>query len=93
MARETVEELGSAGAVVNESAISGLALGAEGDFGGRNVNNVLAALEGDDEDVKGEGEGEDGRPQRLSKGAGASSGSERDTPQGALSQVRQIGLE
>jgi hypothetical protein len=79
VAPEAAEELGSAGAAVNESAISSLALGAEEDFGGRNVNNVLAALEGDDEDVEGECEGEDGRTQRLSKGAGASSGSERGT--------------
>ena len=80
------------GAAVNESAISSLALGAE-DFGGRNIDNanananvdVLAGLEsgeleggedveGDDVDVDA-----DGRTQRLSKGAGASSGSERGT--------------
>jgi hypothetical protein len=93
-AAPTAEELGSvdAGAAVNESAISSLALGAEEDFGGRNANanvnvnvnvNVLAGLEleGDGEDVEGDDvdADADGRTQRLSKGAGASSGSERGT--------------
>ena len=83
-AAPTAEELGSAGAAVNESAISSLALGAEEDFGGRNVN-VLVALEGEGEDVEGDDVDVDadadldGRTQRLSKGAGASSGSERGT--------------
>ncbi|KAF8266497.1 hypothetical protein EI94DRAFT_1701680 [Lactarius quietus] len=73
------EELGSAGTALNESAILSLALVAEEDFGGRNVNLLLAAPEGDVEDVELGGEDvdadADGRTQRLSKGAGASSNS------------------
>ncbi|KAH9063558.1 hypothetical protein EDB87DRAFT_1575346 [Lactarius vividus] len=77
---ESADEVLGGGAGVNESAISSLALGAEEDFGGRNASaNVLAGLEqeGDGEDV--EGDDADGRTQRLSKGAGASSSSERGT--------------
>jgi len=81
---ESADEVLGAGAAVNESAISSLALGAEEDFGGRNANasvDVLAGLEGEGEDVEGEDvdADADGRTQRLSKGAGASSGSERGT--------------
>ncbi|KAH9010723.1 hypothetical protein EDB85DRAFT_2148702 [Lactarius pseudohatsudake] len=79
MGKAEAEELDSAdevlrgGAGVNESAISGLALGAEEDIGGRNAStNVLAGLEQ-------EGADGDERTQRLSEGAGASSSSERGT--------------
>ncbi|KAH8984373.1 hypothetical protein EDB86DRAFT_3106042 [Lactarius hatsudake] len=74
---------------VNESAISSLALGDEEDFGGRNASaNVLAGLEqeGDGEDV--EGDDGDGRTQRLSKGAGPSSSSERGARKSAKSDPK-----
>ncbi|KAI9429257.1 hypothetical protein H4582DRAFT_2105074 [Lactarius indigo] len=80
---ENADEVLGGGGGVNESAISSLALSAEEDFGGRNANAgaiVLVGLdqqEGDGEDV--EGDDADARTQRLSKGAGASSGSKRGT--------------
>jgi hypothetical protein len=81
MAQEQADDVG-AGAAVNESAISSLALGAEEDFGGRNTNPNLTLP---DVQVEGEEEGEgedadvDGRTQRHGKGTGASSSSERGT--------------
>ena len=71
-----------AGAAVNESAISSLALGAEEDFGGRNANPNLnqtlpdVQIEGEEE-AEGEDPDADGRTQRHGKGA--SSSSERGT--------------
>ena len=84
MAQEQVNAV-DAGATVNESAISSLALGAEEDFGGRNANapNPNLNLSLPDVPIEGEEEGEgedqdaDGRTQRH--GEGASSGSERGT--------------
>ncbi|KAI9434375.1 hypothetical protein H4582DRAFT_2131121 [Lactarius indigo] len=82
---ENADEVLGGGGGVNESAISSLALGAKEDFGGRNANagaNVLVGLDqqvGDGEDVEGDDADADARTQRLSKGAGASSGSERGT--------------
>ncbi len=77
----------NAGAAVNESAISSLALGAEEDFGGRNANhpNLTPNLALPDVRIEGEEEAEgedpdaDGRTQRHGKGTGASSSSERGT--------------
>lgn len=83
MAREQADDVG-AGATVNESAISSLALGAEEDFGGRNVktnpNSALpnVQVEGEEE-AEGEEADADGRTQRQDKGTGASSSSERGT--------------
>jgi hypothetical protein len=81
MTQEQADEVG-AGAAVNESAISSLALGAEEDFGGRktNVNNTPPSVEGEvEDDAEGEDADADGRTQWQGKGAGASSGSERGT--------------
>ena len=83
MAQERPDDV-DAGAAVNESAISSLALGAEEDFGGRNANanpNLNLALpdvqiEGEEE-AEGEDPDADGRTQRHGKGA--SSSSERGT--------------
>lgn len=84
-AQERADDV-NAGAAVNESAISSLALGAEEDFGGRNANantnpNINLALpdaqiEGEEE-AEGEDPDADGRTQRHGKGA--SSSSERGT--------------
>lgn len=81
MAQERADDV-NAGAAVNESAISSLALGAEEDFGGRNVNantnpNLNPALpdvqiEGEEE-AEGEDPDADGRTQRHGKGASSSS--------------------
>ena len=85
MAQERADDV-DAGAAVNESAISSLALGAEEDFGGRNANtntNTNLNLALPDVQIEGEEEGEgedpdaDGRTQRHGKGA--SSSSERGT--------------
>ncbi|KAI0248483.1 hypothetical protein BJV78DRAFT_1284744 [Lactifluus subvellereus] len=81
MAQEQADEVG-AGAAVNESAISSLALGAEEDFGGRkaNLNATPPSVEGEgEEEAEAEDADADGRTQRQGKGAGASSGSERGT--------------
>ncbi|KAF8493966.1 hypothetical protein F5888DRAFT_701927 [Russula emetica] len=85
MTQERADDV-HAGAAVNESAISSLALGAEEDFGGRNANantnpNLNLALpdvqiEGEEE-AEGEDPDADGRTQRHGKGA--SSSSERGT--------------
>ena len=85
MIQERTDDV-DAGAAVNESAISSLALGAEEDFGGRNANantNPNLNLAVPDVQIEGEEEGEgedpdaDGRTQRHGKGA--SSSSERGT--------------
>ena len=85
MAQERADDV-DAGAAVNESAISSLALGAKEDFGGRNANtntNPNLNLPLPDVQIEGEEEGEgedadvDGRTQRHGKGA--SSSSERGT--------------
>src|SRR6267142_961386 len=83
MAQEQEDDVG-AGAAVNESAISSLALGAEEDFGGRKAQDNKLALhldaEGEAEDeAEGEDADADGRTQRQGKGTGASSSSERGT--------------
>jgi hypothetical protein len=87
MAQERADDV-DAGAAINESAISSLALGAEEDFGGRNANanvntnpslNLALAdvqIEGEEE-AEGEDPDADGRTQRHGKGA--SSSSERGT--------------
>jgi len=81
IAQEQEDDVG-AGAAVNESAISSLALGAEEDFGGRKSqdNLVLPDVEVEaEEGAEGEDADADGRTQHQSKGAGASSSSERGT--------------
>lgn len=81
MAQERADDV-DAGAAVNESAISSLALGAEEDFGGRNANtntnpNLSLALPdvqiGGEEEAEGEDPDADGRTQRHGKGASTSS--------------------
>ena len=84
MAQERANAV-DAGAAVNESAISSLALGAEEDFGGRNTNapnsnlnlSLLDVQIGGEEEAEGEDQDADGRTQRHGKGA--SSSSERGT--------------